>query len=24
LINKCYYGRATREHKAAQIPTSVA
>jgi biopolymer transport protein ExbB len=24
LINKCYYGRATREHKTAQIPTSVA
>jgi biopolymer transport protein ExbB len=24
LINKCYYGRATREHKASQIPTSVA
>jgi biopolymer transport protein ExbB len=24
LINKCYYGRATRENKAAQIPTSVA
>src|SRR5437764_8677073 len=25
LIRKCYYGRsATREHKAAQIPTSVA
>ena len=24
LINKCYYGRATREQKAAQIPTSVA
>jgi biopolymer transport protein ExbB len=24
LINKCYYGRGTREHKTAQIPTSVA
>src|SRR6478736_1485726 len=24
LINKCYYGRSTREHKTAQIPTSVA
>jgi len=24
LINKCYYGRAAREHKTAQIPTSVA
>src|ERR1043166_788786 len=24
LINKCYYGRATREHKTVQIPTSVA
>src|SRR6267378_3605676 len=24
LISKCYYGRATREHKTAQIPTSVA
>lgn len=24
LINKCYYGRATREHNTAQIPTSVA
>ena len=24
LINKCYYGRAAREHKVAQIPTSVA
>ena len=24
LINNCYYGRSTREHKAAQIPTSVA
>src|SRR5436189_2729478 len=24
LINKCYYGRATCEHKTAQIPTSVA
>src|SRR5215475_2841506 len=24
LTNKCSYGRATREHKAAQIPTSVA
>jgi hypothetical protein len=24
LINKCYYGRTTREHKTAQIPTSVA
>src|ERR671934_2908905 len=24
LINNCYYGRATREQKAAQIPTSVA
>ena len=24
LINKCYYGRATREHRTAQIPTSVA
>src|SRR5215471_12524310 len=24
LINKCYYGRASREHKAAQFPTSVA
>ncbi len=24
LINKCYYGRATREYKTAQIPTSVA
>ena len=24
LINKCYYGRATREHTTAQIPTSVA
>src|SRR5215216_1586870 len=24
LINKCYYGRATREHKTAQIPTSDA
>jgi biopolymer transport protein ExbB len=24
LINKLYYGRATREHKAANIPTSVA
>jgi len=24
LINKCYYGRAMREHKTAQIPTSVA
>jgi len=24
LFNKCYYGRATREHKTAQIPTSVA
>ena len=24
LINKCYYGRASREHKAAHIPTSVA
>src|SRR5256886_8621508 len=24
LINKCYYGRATREHKTAQIPTYVA
>ena len=24
LINKCYYGRAAREHKPAQIPTSVA
>src|SRR5262247_4329675 len=24
LINKCYYGRATREPKAAQFPTSVA
>ena len=23
LMNKCYYGRATREHKAAQIPSSV-
>jgi biopolymer transport protein ExbB len=24
LINNCYYGRSTREHKTAQIPTSVA
>jgi biopolymer transport protein ExbB len=24
LINKCYYGRSTREHNTAQIPTSVA
>ena len=24
LINKCYYGRAAREHKPAQFPTSVA
>ena len=24
LINKCYYGRGTREHKTVQIPTSVA
>src|SRR6478736_6054791 len=24
LINKCYYGRAAREHNTAQIPTSVA
>jgi hypothetical protein len=24
LINKLYYGRATREPKAAHIPTSVA
>ena len=24
LINNCYYGRGTREHKTAQIPTSVA
>jgi biopolymer transport protein ExbB/TolQ len=24
LINKCYYGRAAREHQTAQIPTSVA
>src|SRR5512133_2185771 len=24
LISKCYYGRSTREHKTAQIPTSVA
>ena len=24
LINNCYYGRGTRESKAAQIPTSVA
>ena len=24
LINKCYYGRGTREHNTAQIPTSVA
>jgi biopolymer transport protein ExbB len=24
LINKCYYGRASREHKTVQIPTSVA
>jgi biopolymer transport protein ExbB len=24
LINNCYYGRNTREHKTAQIPTSVA
>ena len=24
LINNCYYGRAARESKAAQIPTSVA
>ena len=24
LINKCYYGRATREHTATPIPTSVA
>ena len=24
LINKCYYGRSTREHSTAQIPTSVA
>jgi biopolymer transport protein ExbB len=24
LINKCYYGRAARDHQAAQIPTSVA
>src|SRR3954447_21295300 len=24
LISKCYYGRATREHKTVQIPTSVA
>src|SRR6201982_3798384 len=24
LINKCYYGRAAREHKSAHIPTSVA
>jgi len=23
LINNCYYGRSTREHKTAQIPTSV-
>src|ERR1700757_3182672 len=24
LINNCYYGRGTREHKTAEIPTSVA
>lgn len=24
LINNCYYGRSAREHKTAQIPTSVA
>src|SRR6266550_4025101 len=24
FTNKCYYGRATREHNTAQIPTSVA
>src|SRR5437764_6792161 len=24
LINKCYYGRAAREHKVSNIPTSVA
>jgi biopolymer transport protein ExbB len=24
LINNCYYGRATREHKTANIPTPVA
>src|SRR6201993_5341588 len=24
LINNCYYGRSTREHKTAQIPTPVA
>jgi biopolymer transport protein ExbB len=24
LINNCYYGRATREHKTASIPTPVA
>src|SRR5438045_1696368 len=24
LINKCYYGRAAREHKGSNIPTSVA
>ena len=24
LINKCYYGRAAREHQPAQFPTSVA
>src|SRR5213595_2933552 len=24
LINKCYYGRSAREHKVAQIPTSIA
>jgi biopolymer transport protein ExbB len=24
LINKCYYGRSTREHNTVQIPTSVA
>src|ERR1700747_913107 len=23
LINNCYYGRSTREHKTAQIPTAV-
>src|SRR5207248_6139858 len=23
LINKCYYGRAAREHKVSNIPTSV-